>query len=510
MRTHRAPWRGAPDDGLVPLRESVAADVCIVGAGIAGLAVAQELTSRGAAVVVLESRPAIAAGETGASTAHLVTALDRGWTDLVSVHGIDGARHAAASHAEAIARAERLVAAHDIACGFRRLDGYLVEGQAVGSLPAEWQAARRAGVRVELVDRAPVAALDPGQALRFPDQAQLDPVAFAAGLARTATAAGCRIHPGSHVTGVERGQSALRIRVGRGDGEVACRTLVLASNAPMDRTYSLDAKQAAYRTYAIAATVRRGMVEPGLYWDTEDPFHYVRLADHPGDREREWLIVGGEDHKTGQDGDGPTLRYERLEQWAVRRFPGMEAVEARWSGQVMETMDGLAFIGAIDDEPPVYVITGDCGNGITHGLVAAVLLPELIAGREHPWKAVYDPHRVRVHALPELIRENANVVAQLGAWLTGGDVEDPDDIPPGAGAVVRRGLSKVAVYREADGRLVERSAVCPHLGCLVRWNAAERTWDCPCHGSRFDVDGRVLHGPAAAGLGPAVPPPGRR
>src|SRR5207253_2552018 len=240
-------------------------------------------------------------------------------------------------------------------------------------------------------------------------------------------------------------------------------------------------KQAPYLTYVVAAPVPRGSVTKALYWDTADPYHYVRLQTLdalPGDAAylangpSDLLIVGGEDHKTGQAEDHDE-RSRRLEAWARLRFPRMGQVAYRWSGQVMEPVDGLAFIGPNPgDEPNVYIATGDSGMGMTHGTIAGILLTDLILGRENPWSRLYDPSRKTLRAAGEFARENLNVAAQYADWLTGGDVGSTDDIPPGGGAVLRRGVSKIAVFRDEHGALHERSAVCPHLGCVVAWNDA--------------------------------------
>jgi Rieske Fe-S protein len=181
----------------------------------------------------------------------------------------------------------------------------------------------------------------------------------------------------------------------------------------------------------------------------------------------------------------------------------------------MASMDGLAFIGRTDVRPDVYVVTGDSGNGMTHGTIAGMLIADLVAGRENPWAEVYDPARVRLRAVGEFARENLNVATQYTAWVERAPAAGTRPAR-GTGVVVRRGLQRVAVYRDPAGRVFECSAVCPHLKCIVAWNAAEGTWDCPCHGSRFDPRGHVLHGPANADLEPlrapgaeeAPPPPG--
>ena len=214
------------------------------------------------------------------------------------------------------------------------------------------------------------------------------------------------------------------------------------------------------------------------------------------------MIVGGEDHKTGEADDGEA-RYARLEEWARARFPVSGRVRSQWSGQVLETNDGLAFIGRNPlDGPNVYIATGDSGQGMTHGTIAGILLTDLIVGRHNPWVSLYDPARISLRAAERFLTENANVAWQYGAWVTGGDVASVNEIAPGQGAVVRRGLTKVAAYRDEGGIVHECSAICPHLGCIVEWNRNESTWDCPCHGSRYDKQGHVICGPANSDLAP--------
>jgi Rieske Fe-S protein len=312
------------------------------------------------------------------------------------------------------------------------------------------------------------------------------------GLAAAARRLGVRIIAPAHVTAVE---GAAPVRVVTADGPfVLADAVVLATNSPIHDAVTIHTKQAPYRTYVVTARVAHGAVPRALFWDMADPFHYVRLAAGEGDTDL--LVVGGEDHKTGQDDEPPETRYARLESWARSWFPAMGPIVHRWSGQVLESMDGLAFIGRVETRPDVYVVTGDSGNGMTHGAIAGMLLTDLIQKRTSPWADVYDPSRLRLKAMGAMTREGVNVAAQYAQWVRPGAVDSADDVASGSGAVVRRGLSKVAVYRDRDGVVHERSAVCPHLKCIVAWNSAEQSWDCPCHGSRFDPTGRVLSGPA--------------
>ena len=269
------------------------------------------------------------------------------------------------------------------------------------------------------------------------------------------------------------------------------------------RALSTSAMQAAYRSYVVATRVPRGSVAPALYWDTGDPYHYARV--HPGEDGSDFLVVGGEDHKTGQEADGED-RYACLEEWTRGRFPAGPVV-ARWSGQIMETVDGLAFIGR-DGGDGLVVATGDSGHGMSHGTIAGLILRDLVLGHDNPWAGLYSPSRLRLRSLTELARETFNFVPRYGFWLTPGEARSVDDLPAGAGAVLRCGLRKVACYRDDSGALHARSAVCPHLGCIVAWNAVEKSWDCPCHGSRFAATGEVLDGPANRGLRPVRQMPG--
>jgi glycine/D-amino acid oxidase-like deaminating enzyme/nitrite reductase/ring-hydroxylating ferredoxin subunit len=480
-----------------PLRADVETDVCIVGAGIAGLTTAYLLAKEGRRVVVLDDGPT-AGGETCRTTAHLVNALDDRFYHLEDLHGQDGARRAAESHTAAIERIERIIRDESIECDFVRLDGYLFvpRGDDLSQLDRELQAAHRAGlVDVTRVDRAPITSFDTGPALRFPRQAQFHVLKYLQGVAAAAKRFGARIHNHTRAHEFEGGDNA---RVATDAGVVRARAIVIATNTPVNDLVAIHTKQAAYRTFVVGGRVRRGSVPQILLWDTPDPYHYVRLqAGTPSDGDDdEVLVVGGEDHKTGQ-ADDADQRFARLEAWTRERFPQVHEFPYRWSGQVMEPVDSLAFIGRNpSDHPNVYVATGDSGNGMTHGTIAGILISDLIAGRENPWTDLYDPARAVVGAALDFVKENLNVVAQYTDLVTSGDVTDVDQIAPGHGAILRRGAAKLAVYRSPDGIVQEHSAICTHLGCVVRWNSAERTWDCPCHGSRFHVDGHVVNGPA--------------
>ncbi len=495
-----SPWMDADLPAFSALAESQTADVCIVGAGIAGLTTAYLLGRAGRTVIVLDDGP-IVSGESERTTAHLTVALDSRYSELAWLHGEEGARMIAASHATAIDEIERIVRDERIACDFERLDGYLF-GPPDGDdakLNTELSALHLAGVAdATLAANAPTGALFIGKAIRLPRQAQFHPLKYLAALSKAIVRDGGRIFTHTHATSITGGETA-RVETKNG-AVVTSQSVVVATNTPVNDLLAIHTKQAAYRTFVIGAVVPSCSVPKALYWDTEDPYHYVRVQSLAPDAANDLLIVGGEDHKTGQ-ADDTEERYARLVAWAGKRFPMITDIRFSWSGQVVEPVDGLAFIGCNPmDKPNVYVATGFSGNGMTYGTIAGMLLTDLIQGRTNGWASLYDPSRVTLRAAKRFTQEALNMTAQYGAWFTPGDVKDDALVAAHGGAVVRRGLNKVAVYCDAAGQLHECSAVCPHLGGIVAWNHAEETWDCPCHGSRFDKFGKVLNGPAITDL----------
>jgi len=491
-----------------PLTKKATVDVVVVGGGIAGLTTAYLLSKEGRKVLLLEDGE-LASGESGRTTAHLSYALDDEYTTLENLFGQEGAQLAAESHSAAIDQIEEIVHTEGIACDFSRLDGYLFL-HADGThddLIAERDAAHRAGLtQVEWLPQADVVGFDPGECLRWPNMGQFHILKYLGGLAEAITRHGGRICTHTHVSEIHGGDEA---RVVTADGvEVrAKKGIVVATNTPFNDRVVMHTKQHPYRTYVVAARVPKGSVTKALYWDMADPYHYVRLQEvtagpRGGQTNYDLLIVGGEDHKTGQAPD-PEAHLRCLEEWTRDRFPMVKDFEYEWSGQVMEPTDGLAYAGRNPlDSDNVFIITGDSGHGMTHGTLGPMIITDLIQGRNNPWAKLYDPGRITLkrESAQEYIKENVNVALEYTELFTGGDVSSAEEIPLGEGAVLRRGLLKVAAYKDEKGVVHECSAICPHLHCVVHWNGLEKSWDCPCHGSRFTALGELLSGPANMNL----------
>ena len=476
----------------------IATDVLVVGGGIAGLTTALLLARAGKQVTLLDEGE-VASGQTGRSSAHLNSEIDDGFVQIEKRFGADGLKLAYQSHAAAIDFIEHTSNAESIECGFVRQDAYLFpDGGSESDLPKEADAAKRAGMPdVAYVEHAALKVWGGGPAVRFGNQAKFDPLKYTLGLAKAAERAGVRIFTGCRVTTAEGAKDGHRPKatIDQGETTIEADAIVSAVNstAPL-HWLEVNFKMASYRTYIVVLSVPAGSVDDVQFTDSGDPYHYCRLIAP------DQLLVGGEDHKVGQfpKTEDP---FARLTAWAKQKFPMAGAVVDQWSGQVQETPDGLAYIGKSPTGDGLYLITGDSGMGLTHGTLGAMIVSDQILGRENPWASVYDPSRKPVTA--ETIKEDANTSAQYLDLVTGGDVSDVAEIPRGEGAVVRRGLHKVAVYKSPEGAVRELSAVCTHLKCIVHWNPAEKSWDCPCHGSRFSCEGKVVMGPATKDLPPA-------
>jgi glycine/D-amino acid oxidase-like deaminating enzyme/nitrite reductase/ring-hydroxylating ferredoxin subunit len=478
-----------------PLARDLDVDVAIVGGGVTGLTTAVLLgRTKGLRIAVLE-RDRIGSGETGNTTSHLTEAVDARYQSIAANFGADAARLVRESKRDAISQIESLAAGMGGA-DFERTPGYLYteDAQHLSFLADELNAAREAGCAVTWIDQVPLPFPTKG-AVRWDRQAQVHASGYLAGLAKEAASRGVEIFEQTVVKDVEEGEPC---RVTTAEHRIKARHVLVAANVPVNNRVLLHTKIAAYRSYAIATEVEPGYLR-GLFWDTADPYHYTRVQAIDS---RSYLIVGGEDHRTGEE-KLTDVHYDNLVAYTRDRFPG-GPVKFRWSGQIIEPVDGLPFIGPNSGSRYVYVATGYAGNGITYGTLAAMMFADHVMGRRNPYADLYDATRVKPLASAyDYVAENVLFPAHLvkdRLTNANADVTSIDGLRPGEGGIFAGEQGKIAVCRDAKGELHAVSPVCTHLACDVAWNSAEQSWDCPCHGSRFTPDGKVVNGPAVSDL----------
>lgn len=486
------------------LSANIETDVLIIGGGISGITTAYCLVKAGRKVVLIEDG-FLFSGETGRTTAHVVNALDDRYTDLISMHGKEGAKLAAESHTAAINFIESTVKELQIDCDFIKLNGYLFlhPTDEEKSLDDEYEATLEVGINTIMLDHVPGISFEKGRSIQFPEQAQFHPLKYLAALADYITANGGIIYTQTHAEEFQKNE------VIANGYSIKANHIVVATNSPINNLVTEHTKQHPYRTYVIGALIPKDSVQKALWWDTGDqqskwvnyPYHYVRTQLY--NDQHDLLIVGGEDHKTGQDDtEGLTQeeRYEHLYSWTKQCFPAVTDMVYKWSGQVLEPVDSLAFIGKNPGDENIYIITGDSGNGMTHGTIGGILVTDLIEGKDNPWKKIYDPSRISLKATGDFLKEAGNMAAQYADYFKAGDIKSQKELTVNEGAIINIGLHKVAVYKDGAGVTHAYTAVCPHLGCIVQWNEDEKSFDCPCHGSRFTNEGVVINGPASTNL----------
>ncbi|HUP63608.1 MAG TPA: FAD-dependent oxidoreductase [Thermoanaerobaculia bacterium] len=483
-----------PSTNYHSLRGEAVADVAIVGGGITGITAAYLLAKAGRSVVLVE-KGRIAMSESGHTTAHIIEATDADYRDLVNDHGEDGTRLNTEAIRSSIALIRSLVDELGIDCGLKAVDGYLYTEKEEDReyLQRQQEFLRQAGIETKWVERVPLPFPTHG-GLHYRNQYVFHVRQYLLAVADAAVKHGAQIFENSLVNEIDDAVAKTE------EGSVRARHLLLATHVPLNDRGTIWAKMYMTRTYVVAARIEPGQITDALFWDTEFPYHYTRLLETSKGL---FLIAGGEDRDVGKDGNDES-RYEALEEYCRSRF-GVKSFTHRWSGQINEPADALPFIGESSHGTNVWMSTGYSGTGMTYGTLAAMLFSDFALERENRFAKLYDPARKKIASIVENIvtkaREFPKRMIEKATHL---DVETQsvDDVKEGEGKIVSSGGVKYAAAR-IDGELRTLDPSCTHMGCTVAWNAAEKSWDCPCHGSRFDTRGQVLNGPATSPLAPA-------
>jgi glycine/D-amino acid oxidase-like deaminating enzyme/nitrite reductase/ring-hydroxylating ferredoxin subunit len=495
----------APMPTFPALNEDLRVDVVVIGGGITGITAAYLIKSAGLTVALLE-RERGARADTGRTTAHLTYVTDIRLSDLVRHFGRERAHAVWDAGRIAIDEIRATIDAEDIACDFRSLPGYLHEARQVESdertrstLAEEAELARALGFDATFVTN--IAGVDrPG--IRFDAQAAFHPLKYLSGLLQLIPGEGSHVFERTAVEEVSDGP----LRVKANQHTIQCGYVVIATHTPLAGKAGvlgatlLQSKLAPYTSYAIGGKVRSGVLPDALLWDTSDPYHYLRLDPHRG---FDFAIFGGEDHKTGQVDDTRAC-FGTLEEALRALVPDID-ITHRWSGQIIETNDGLPYIG--ETSPRQFAATGFSGNGMTFGTLAGMMARDAALGRSNPWRDLFDVGRTKLRGGTwDYLRENKDYVYYLVrdrfAATQGTSLRA---LKRGEGKVLDLDGERIAAYRNEQGVVTLRSPICTHMGCVVGWNDAEKSWDCPCHGSRFKPNGDVLAGPAQSPLPEVVP-----
>jgi glycine/D-amino acid oxidase-like deaminating enzyme/nitrite reductase/ring-hydroxylating ferredoxin subunit len=492
----------APPLPFAALDNSLRVDVAVVGGGITGLTAALLLKRGGARVAVIE-RHRVASAATGNTTAKITSLHTLVYADLVRSLGNERAEEYGAANEEALEAIAARVNDDNIECDFGRFPAvtYTTGASGLQAIEDEVEASRSLGLPASFVEQTDLPYPIRG-GVRFDDQAQFHPRRYCLALARLIDGDGSRVLEQTTVTAVRPGRPCKLETTG---GKVAADRVVVATLLPFMNRGLFAARTRPMRSYAIGVRTHGDARLGGMYISADSPTRSVR--SHPVPGEGGFLVVGGEGHPTGEDGD-TQQRFAALETWARTHFD-VRGIEYRWSAQDFETLDGVPYVGPIDQlNDRILVATGFRKWGMTNGTAAAMILSGTVLGDAPPWAGVFDSTRANPRqSIRRFVTSQAAVAAHfVGDRLTRAPVE-PHRLAVGQGTVARVNGRLTALSRRPDGSLVSLSAVCPHLGCIVRWNSAEQSWDCPCHGSRFDATGRVLEGPATTDLatGPEVP-----
>lgn len=468
-------------------------DVLIVGGGITGLTTATLLQSQGKKCILAEAYN-IGFGTTGGTTAHLNTMLDSSYDQIEKNFGEENAKLVASASREAIDLVEGMVTKYGIDCDFSYQPGYLFAetDDEEKELDKIKEASIRAGVVVSCSDSIPV-PLPFKTACRFDMQAQIHSTLYISGLAKAFEKEGGVLLQHCMVTSVENGQ---HFTANTTLGNIKAHKIVYATHIPPGINL-LHFRCAPYRSYACAFTLKSGNYPSGLIYDLKDPYHYFRTHIIDG---KTYIIAGGFDHKTGHE-ENTEQKFRELEAYLRNHFD-IDSIDYKWSSQYFIPADGLPYIGLLPGHENIYTGTGYGGNGMTLGTLAAKMICELVTTGESKYAHLFNPGRIKpIAGFEAFVKENADVISKfIDMRFSYEQVSTLAELAPGDAVLADWEDKKVALYKDENGRVYALDPVCPHAKCLVAWNNAEKSWDCPCHGSRFACNGAVLTGPARKGL----------
>ncbi len=484
-------------------------DVVVIGGGITGITAAYLLKEQGQRVALLE-RERCARIDTGHTTAHVTAVTDLTRHELVKSFGRDAARAVWDASSAAIDQIAKNIRTEAIACDFRWVPGYLhaplegAEDKHRKMLEEEAKVSRELAIEAEFMAAIPYFAL-PG--VKFAHQALFHPRKYLAALVQTIPGKGSHVFEDSPAAEVE--EKPLGVKVG--EKTIRCRHIVMATHNPlMGKAGMMGAtlfqtKLALYSTYAVGARLPAQKLPEASFWDTSEPYNYLRVERRQG---YDYAIFGGEDHKTGQQSD-TTEPYRKLEA-RLKRFIPEAVIDHRWSGQVIDTNDGLPFIGELTENQ--FGATGFAGNGMTFGTLSGMMATDFVLKRKNPWTDLFEPSRKKLRGGTwSYLTENKDYPYYLVRdHFAGAEGKSLRVLKKGQGKILNLEGKKVAAYRDEQGEVSLCSPICTHLKCIVGWNEAESTWDCPCHGSRFKPTGEVISGPAEEPLEKLPKPAGDR
>jgi glycine/D-amino acid oxidase-like deaminating enzyme/nitrite reductase/ring-hydroxylating ferredoxin subunit len=507
------PGLGHPPSSVAP---EVASgwDAVVVGGGLAGVLTALRLTQRGARVALFEART-VASRTTGHSTAKVTALHGAIYHSLVAGKGLETATRYAHANSRAVDEIAQLIEDEGVDCEAVAAPALTCAEYDVGTIEREMEAATACGLPVTWTVPTelpfPVAG-----AVTLADQLRIDPVALSEGLVARLRALGTSVYEGIRISDVQ--EDATGCTVVGPDFSIRSDVVVIATHLPVVDPGLLAGRATPKRSYVVAGTPASA-APTGMYLATDEGWS-VRAAGKTPPRSRRVtppparVLVGGEGHAM-LDGVDSGPRLERLEQWAVERF-GLE-VTHRWSAFDYESVDGLPFVGKLaPGSTRRFVATGFGKWGMSMSMVSANVIADLIDGRENPAAEILDAGRLLPTVTRKAVTHNVKVAKRFVGDRAAAALAATPSLEPGTGVVVRRGTSVVGHACDVAGQLHTVDATCPHLGCIVQFNAGEQTWDCPCHGSRFAIDGEVLDGPTREPLtrldGPvpeaAAPPSG--